>query len=127
MPLWYTGMVGRYSAILLPVKLEALKDGKVQPYLSGSNVPTVLFFFHKKSKPSRTMLPVLEEVAESYTEMVRFAQLDIDENPQTVNQYGILTLPSYLVFKNGKLTDRFTGVRTKDKFTERIEEALQAV
>ena len=62
-----------------------------------------------------------------YKDVVRFALVDADESPQTVNRYGILSLPSYLIFRNGRLTDRFIGVRTKEKFSERIEESLKWV
>ena len=107
------------------MKLTELTDATLQAYLAESGLPTVLTFHATWSKPARTMLPVVEEVAEEYGELVRFALVNADQAPNALNRYGILSLPSYLIFKNGKLADRFIGLLTKEKLGESIEQSLQ--
>jgi len=67
---------------------------------------------------------VVEEVAEAYGEMVRFALVDADHAQDALNRHGILNLPTFLIFRNGQLVDRFIGLLTKEKLTERIEMSL---
>lgn len=107
------------------MKLTELTDATIPAYLANNNVPTVLAFHATWSKPARTMIPVVGEVAADYGEMVRFALVNADLAPDTLNRSGILSLPTYLIFRGGKVVDRFIGLLTKEKLTERIERSLQ--
>jgi thioredoxin 1 len=107
------------------MRLTELVDGSLAGFLGSSNQPTVLTFHASWSKPARTMLPVLEEVAAAYDGMVRFAIADVEHTRLAVSRYGILSLPTYLIFKGGRLSDRFIGLLTKEKLTERIETSLE--
>jgi thioredoxin-like negative regulator of GroEL len=57
--------------------------------------------------------------------MVRFGLVDAEHSNLILDRYGVLSLPTYLVFKRGRLIDRFIGLLTKEKLTERIEKTLQ--
>ena len=109
------------------MKLEELNDTNLGTYLLKGNEPTVLAFYASWSKPARTMLQVVEDVAEAYGEMVRFAVVDTDHAQDALNRYGILNLPTFLIFRNGELVDRFIGLLTKEKLTERIETSLARI
>jgi len=111
----------------LSMKLRELNDSSLEAYLGQSATPALVTFYAKWSKPARTMMPVLEELAETYEGMVRFAYVDADYAPNALNSYGILNLPTYLVFKRRQESDRFIGLLTKEKLTERIERSLQDV
>lgn len=104
--------------------LTELTDASVQPYLGESQLPAVLVFHAAWSKPARTMLPVVEEVAGDYEHMLRFATINSDYNPHAVDRFGVLSLPTFLVVKRGKVVDRFIGLLTKERLTERIEASL---
>jgi thioredoxin 1 len=106
------------------MKLTELTDASLKAYLGESARPTVLVFHSTWSKPARTMVPVVKDVAESYGELVRFALVNAEGAPDALNRFGILSLPSYLLFKNGRLADRFIGLLTKETLTERIEKSL---
>lgn len=106
------------------MKLAELTDASLKAYLGESGRPTVLVFHSTWSKPARTMVPVVKDIAESYGELVRFALVNAEGAPDTLNRFGILSLPSYLLFKNGRLADRFIGLLTKETLTERIEKSL---
>ena len=106
------------------MKLTELSDANLKAYLAESGKPTVLVFHATWSKPARTMVSVVEDIAESYGDLVRFAMINAENAPDTLNRYGILSLPSYLIFKAGRLADRFIGLLTKETLTERIEKSL---
>lgn len=109
------------------MKLAELTDATLKAYLTATSAPTVLTFHATWSKPARTMVSVVSEVSASYDEMVRFALVNAEAAQDAINRYGILNLPTYLVFKNGKLADRFIGLHTKEKLTERIEKSLASL
>ncbi|MCH7472367.1 thioredoxin [bacterium] len=107
------------------MKPAELNDASLAAYLSGSDLPTLVTFHAPWSKPARTMLPVLEEIVESYSGVVRFSLVDAEVARNSLDRYGILSLPTYLFVKNGRVRDRFIGVLTRDKLLERIEKDLQ--
>ena len=107
------------------MKLRELNDNSLQGYLNESGTPTLVTFHAAWSKPARTMLSVIEELAESYKDMIRFALVDVDHSQNSLNRYGVLNLPTYLLFKRSREADRFIGLLTKEKLTEYIERCLQ--
>lgn len=109
------------------MKLRELNSVNVAGFLAKDAKLTLLAFHSNWSKPARTMLPVLVELDQSYDGMVRFALVDADQAADLVDHYGVLTLPTYLVFKQGREVDRFTGLLTKEKLTERVERSLQTL
>jgi len=109
------------------MKLTELTNATLKSYLTESPKPTVLVFHATWSKPARTMVHVVEDVADNYGELVRFALVNTEAAPDALNRYGILSLPTYLIFKNGKPADRFIGLLTKETLTERIENSLAKI
>lgn len=107
------------------MKLLELTDANLPAYLAESGMPTVLVFHSNASKPARTVLPVVEELAKDYDGLVRFALVNTQSSGEAVDAYGILSLPTFLFFRSGRMTDRFIGLLTRDKFEERIESNLQ--
>ncbi len=72
--------------------------------------------------PCRMVAPVIEELAQSYDGRVKFAKLNVDENPLTANQYSVSSIPAMLLFKDGRLIDTLIGAMPKTE----IERHLQA-
>jgi len=73
--------------------------------------------------PCLAMAPAIEELAREYEGRVKVGKLNVDENPDTAEKYGIKGIPTILFFKDGKLANTLTGLMPKD----RLEEALKAV
>jgi thioredoxin 1 len=70
--------------------------------------------------------PIVEELAGDYTGRVVFAKMNTDENPATPTEFGIMSIPSLLLFKDGKLVDRAVGMRPKKALQEWIDTSLKA-
>jgi thioredoxin 1 len=107
------------------MKITELNDRSLTDFLTKTRVPALVAFTAAWSKPSRTMHSVLEELAGQYANVVEFAVVDADSSRNALNSYGILSLPTYLFFRDGRLVDRFIGTLTKEKLTDRIEQDLQ--
>ncbi|MCJ7634185.1 thioredoxin [Candidatus Bathyarchaeota archaeon] len=74
--------------------------------------------------PCRMIAPIVEELARDYSGKILFAKLNVDENPQTAEQYGIMSIPTLLVFKAGKLLDRIVGLMPRQMLETRITHYL---
>ena len=71
--------------------------------------------------PCRMIHPVIEELAKEMQGKVVFGKLNVDNNQQTASKYGIMSIPSLLVFKDGKLVDRIVGAMPKPMLKSKIE------
>lgn len=70
--------------------------------------------------PCQMMAPLMEEIAEEMKGSIRVGKLDVDENPLKASEYGIMSIPSLKVFKNGKVVKDFVGVHRKDSLKEEL-------
>ncbi len=74
--------------------------------------------------PCKMMSPVIDELAREFAGKVVFGKLDVDANPQTAMQFGIMSIPTVLFFKNGKHVDTAIGFGGKEMLKKKIEEML---
>lgn len=85
-----------------------------------SDVPVVVDFWATWCGPCQMLLPVIEELAEE-ADGFKVAKVNSDENPELVTKFGIRTIPTLLVFKNGEVVNKSIGVISKDEIIKLIE------
>jgi len=74
--------------------------------------------------PCHMIAPVIEEMARDYAGRILFGKLNVDENPEVAMQYQIMSIPTLLVFKNGKLVDRIIGAMPRKVLEPKITRHL---
>ena len=74
--------------------------------------------------PCRMIAPIVEELAHDYVGKILFGKLNVDDNPNTAQQYGIMSIPTLLVFKSGNLVDRIVGAMPRTMLEQRITRSL---
>ncbi len=74
--------------------------------------------------PCKMMAPVIDELAREFAGKVAFGKLDVDANPQTAAQFGIMSIPTVLFFKNGEHVDTAVGFGGKEALKKKIEKLL---
>ena len=74
--------------------------------------------------PCRFLSPIIEELAQEYAGKILFGKLNVDENPRVAVQYGIMSIPTLLIFKNSKLVDRLVGAMPRQMLEPRITRHL---
>jgi thioredoxin 1 len=74
--------------------------------------------------PCRMIAPIVEELAHDYVGKILFGKLNVDENPNTAQQFGIMSIPTLLVFKSGNLVDRIVGAMPRTMLEQRITHSL---
>ena len=76
--------------------------------------------------PCRMIAPVLDQLAAESQGLYRITKLNVDENPQIASQFQIASIPTLLIFKDGKLIDRLIGVQPKQTIAERLQVAARS-
>ena len=74
-----------------------------------TELPVVVDFWADWCMPCRIMAPVMEELAKAYAGKALFGKVDVDENSQIASRYGIMSIPHFLIFKNGVLVEKIVG------------------
>lgn len=74
--------------------------------------------------PCKMIAPIVEELAEDYEGTLRVAKLDADENPNTMQAYGVMGIPTLILFKGGEAVERITGYMPKDRLLDRLNPHL---
>ena len=82
--------------------------------------PTLVDFWAGWCGPCRAIAPTIEEIANEYEEKLRVAKLDVDNNPQTPQQYGVQGIPTLILFKDGAEATRIVGNRSKDALVDEL-------
>jgi len=86
--------------------------------------PLVVDFWAEWCGPCRMIGPIVESLAEEYSGRVNIGKMDIDNNLDVVNRFGIRNIPTILFFKNNELADKTVGALTKASLVEKIEKLL---
>ncbi|HRY59772.1 MAG TPA: thioredoxin [Patescibacteria group bacterium] len=75
--------------------------------------------------PCKMLTPVIEEVMKEIGEKAYIAKLNVDENPIIAGRYKVMSIPTLLIFKNGKIVDQMIGLQSKDTIISRLESAIK--
>jgi thioredoxin 1 len=82
--------------------------------------PTVVDFWAVWCGPCKMIAPVLEEIAVDYDDQLQIAKLDVDHNNQSAMKYGVMSIPTLILFKDGKPVERVIGFMPKQKLLDKL-------
>lgn len=102
-----------------------LNDGNFKTEVLESNLPVLVDFWAPWCGPCKMVGPVVEKIAQDYEGKLKVGKLNVDENSQTASQYGIMSIPSLLFFKDGKVIDQIVGAVPKQQFIEKIDKVVK--
>ena len=95
-------------------------DQNFQEKVLNSDILTITDFWATWCAPCHLIAPLLEEIAAEYDGQLQVAKLDVDHNPNTAMAFGVMSIPTLIVFKNGRPLDRIVGYMPKDRLLNRI-------
>ena len=101
-----------------------LNDSNFQKEVIESDIPVLVDFWAEWCAPCRLVAPIVEEIAEDYKGKVKVCKLDTEESPTLAGQYGIISIPTLLIFKDGKPVDQIVGAVPKGTITKKLDAVL---
>jgi len=102
-------------------KPRDVTDATFDQEVIKASKPVLVDFWAPWCGPCRMVAPIVEELAEEYAGKVEFVKLNTDENPTTALTYGIRSIPTLLVFKDGKPVGQIIGFRPKRDLKQRLD------
>jgi len=89
-----------------------------------AQVPTAVDFWAVWCGPCKMIAPVLEEIAQEYSGKLQVAKLDVDQNGASAMQYGVMSIPTLILFKGGQPVERIIGFMPKEKLLSKLDPHL---
>ena len=100
------------------------KDSTFDQDVSSTSVAVIVDFWAEWCGPCKLIGPILEEIAEEKKDILKILKLNIDENPETPQKYGVRGIPTLMLFKEGRLINTKVGSLSKSALSEWIDSHL---
>jgi len=105
-------------------KILALSDDNFEDEVLKSGKPVLVDYWAKWCGPCKMITPILEDIAEEYSDRLTIAKLNIDDNPNTPPKYGIRGIPTLMLFKDGQVEATKVGALSKSQLTAFLEQNI---
>lgn len=106
--------------------IQHLTDDIFDNQVLQSSVPVLVDFWAPWCGPCRFVAPVIEEIAKDYSGKIKVGKVDVDENPEVAGRYGISSIPTILLYKDGQVVDGVIGAVPKKHLQEIIDKHMVA-
>ena len=101
-----------------------LTDANFKEVIQESNIPIVVDFWAPWCGHCVRMTPVVGKLAQQYEGKIKICKLNVDENPKIAMEYGIRSIPAFIVFKNGELVEQFTGAMPEEELARKFNSLI---
>ena len=108
------------------MSLKHFTDSNFKTEVLESKLPVLVDFWAPWCGPCKMIAPLIEEVAREFSGQMKIGKINIDEHPCIASQYGIMSIPTLVIFKDGKVMDQLVGVVSRGELKRKIQENLQS-
>lgn len=106
------------------MKPVTITDSNFDQEVVKSDMPVLIDFWAAWCGPCRIIAPIVEELASEYDGKAKIGKLDVDENQQTAIKFGVRSIPTLLIFKNGSLKDTIIGAVPKAQIVQKLNASI---
>lgn len=104
--------------------VKKIEDANFQKEVLESDVPVLVDYYADWCGPCKMAAPIIEELAEEYEGKVKIGKLDVDQNQQMAAKYGVMSIPTVVMFKDGEEVDRLIGFRGREGYEGMIKKQV---
>ena len=104
--------------------IEEVNENNFNSVVVGSSIPVVVDFWAQWCGPCRKLTPVLEQIQNEFKDSIKVVKIDADKYVNISKEYGVISLPSILIFKNGEVKEVMAGMMPKSAITSNIKKLL---
>lgn len=101
-----------------------ITDGNFEQEVMQSDVPVLVDFWAVWCGPCRMVAPVVEELSNEYAGKIKVGKMNVDENRDTPGKYGIMSIPTLMIFKGGEMVDKLVGAVPKNQIAAKLDAHL---
>jgi thioredoxin 1 len=101
-----------------------IDDSSFDGEILQSEKPALVDFWAPWCGPCKAIGPVIEDLAGTYGDQVKFTKCNVDDNPVTPGKFGIKAIPTLIFFKDGKVVDQITGMVAKSKLEDSLKKVI---
>jgi len=101
-----------------------LTDTNFKEEVLESRLPVLVDFWATWCGPCKMIAPIIEEVAKEYAGKIKVGKLNVDDSPATATRYGIMSIPTLIFFKNGRVMEQVVGALSRIDLKRKIDESL---
>jgi thioredoxin 1 len=105
--------------------IATLSDATFDEQIGSSTEPVVVDFWAEWCGPCKMIAPILEEIAGEQVGVLKVAKLNVDDNPDIARRYGVMSIPTMIVFKDGQESARIVGAKAKGQLLDDLRPFLQ--
>lgn len=107
-----------------PMEPLKLTDDTFEQEVLKQDIPVLVDFWAAWCQPCKMVRPLVEEIAKEYAGKIKVGEMNVDENSYVPGQFGIMSIPTLMIFKDGKPVQTMVGVQSKDVFKKNIDSVL---
>jgi thioredoxin 1 len=109
---------------MVNVNVIHLSDADFDQTIKNSKTPVLVDFWAEWCGPCRRIGPIVEELANEFTDKLTVAKINIDEHQDVANKFGVQSIPTLMIFKDGQLAERIVGAVPKETLVDAIHRIL---
>ena len=101
-----------------------ITDANFKSEVADSNIPVLVDFWAEWCGPCRLVGPILDELAPGYKGKLKIGKLNVDENQDAPTKFGVMNIPTMILFKNGKEAERIIGAMSRNDLKAKLDRAI---
>lgn len=113
-----------YGISIFKMSLINITDKNFKDEVLKSNLPVLVDFWASWCAPCKMIAPIIEELAKEYKGKIKIGKLNVEENQGIPTQYGVMSIPTLMFFKEGKVIEQINGALSKQQLKKKIEEII---